>query len=204
MKELELTQEDLAQPLGVTRAAVTHYLRGKRAPTPEQMTTLAHELRCSIDWLMTGEGTVTRYIRVLSYENAIDPEKALAQPSSGDPDSVIPIPLWDDPELGLVFALNVEGRGLEPELREDDLVVVATNATPKTGALVVVKRMGEARVRLGLYSELEIEKKKFELTTNIRQPPIPIDSSSGHIVGTVIEQRRSLVRYLNSQWGVKE
>ena len=57
MIDLGLVQEDLCQPLQVkSRSAVGHYLSGRRQLTPTQLLALAHTLRCSLDWLMTGIG----------------------------------------------------------------------------------------------------------------------------------------------------
>lgn len=60
MIDLGLIQEDLRQPLQVkSRSAVGHYLAGRRQVTPAQLVGLAHALRCSLDWLLTGSGPVS-------------------------------------------------------------------------------------------------------------------------------------------------
>lgn len=57
MRQIGLTQEDLAAALGVTtRGAVGHYLSGRRQPSPEQMKVIADQLRMSLDRLMSGKG----------------------------------------------------------------------------------------------------------------------------------------------------
>jgi SOS-response transcriptional repressor LexA len=60
MKELELTQEELAGKMGITRGAVTHYLAGRRVPPLRQFQKLASVLKADPAWLQfgtTGERT---------------------------------------------------------------------------------------------------------------------------------------------------
>lgn len=54
MKELEMTQEQLAKKLGITRGAVTHYLCGRRTPPLQQFQKLAHVLKADPAWLQYG------------------------------------------------------------------------------------------------------------------------------------------------------
>jgi len=54
MKELDMTQETLAQKMGVTRGAVTHYLAGRRVPPLRQFQKLAAILKADPAWLQFG------------------------------------------------------------------------------------------------------------------------------------------------------
>src|SRR5436190_24403025 len=54
MKELGLTQEELANKMGITRGAVTHYLAGRRVPPLNQFQKLAHVLKVDPAWLQYG------------------------------------------------------------------------------------------------------------------------------------------------------
>ena len=54
MKELNLTQEELANKMGITRAAVTHYLAGRRVPPLKQFERLANILKTDVPWLYLG------------------------------------------------------------------------------------------------------------------------------------------------------
>lgn len=54
MKELGMTQETLAQKMGVTRGAVTHYLAGRRVPPLRQFQKLAAILKADPAWLQFG------------------------------------------------------------------------------------------------------------------------------------------------------
>src|SRR5436190_2234736 len=54
MKELGLTQEELANKMGLTRGAVTHYLAGRRVPPLKQFQKLASILKTDPAWLQFG------------------------------------------------------------------------------------------------------------------------------------------------------
>ena len=54
MKELGLTQEELAHKMGLTRGAVTHYLAGRRVPPLRQFQKLASILKTDPAWLQFG------------------------------------------------------------------------------------------------------------------------------------------------------
>lgn len=55
MKELGLTQEELARKLGVTRSAVAHYVQGTRHPPVKQVVKLAAILKTDPSWLQFGK-----------------------------------------------------------------------------------------------------------------------------------------------------
>jgi SOS-response transcriptional repressor LexA len=59
MKELDLTQEELAKKLGVTRSAVAHYVQGTRHPPLRQVIKLAAILKTDPAWLQFGESQET-------------------------------------------------------------------------------------------------------------------------------------------------
>jgi SOS-response transcriptional repressor LexA len=55
MQELGITQEALANKMGITRGAVTHYLAGRRVPPLNQFAKLAAILKVQPAWLQFGE-----------------------------------------------------------------------------------------------------------------------------------------------------
>lgn len=57
MKELDMTQEILANKMGITRGAVTHYLAGRRVPPLKQFQKLAVILKSDPAWLQFGTAT---------------------------------------------------------------------------------------------------------------------------------------------------
>ena len=54
MNELAMTQEVLANKIGITRSAVCHYLAKRREPTFKQFEKLAAALECEPAWLQYG------------------------------------------------------------------------------------------------------------------------------------------------------
>lgn len=74
MQELGLTQEELANKLGVTRSAVAHYVQGTRHPPLKQVIKLAAVLKVSPAWLQFGkeqETTTTSSQRSAKISNRI-------------------------------------------------------------------------------------------------------------------------------------
>ena len=55
MDERDITQQDIADALGVTRGAVGHWLCGRSEPTRSQFVELSDALDVSAGWLLAGE-----------------------------------------------------------------------------------------------------------------------------------------------------
>ncbi len=51
-EKMKLTQEELAECIGITNAAISNYETGKKPPSLETLVRIAEELRVSIDWLL--------------------------------------------------------------------------------------------------------------------------------------------------------
>jgi len=62
MKELNMTQEDLAKKMGLTRGAITHYLAGRRVPPLQQFHKLAVVLKTSPAWLQFGISDISKKV----------------------------------------------------------------------------------------------------------------------------------------------
>jgi len=60
MADLGLNQADLESVLGVSRAGVSHYLTGRRDPSPKQLIDLARRLDVSLDTLLIGSEDTRR------------------------------------------------------------------------------------------------------------------------------------------------
>lgn len=54
-----LTMEDAGRKLGFSGAAVSYWWNGKRVPRPYAAEALAKKLKCSSEWLLTGEEQCT-------------------------------------------------------------------------------------------------------------------------------------------------
>lgn len=54
LKEKNMTQKDFAYKVGITEAALSHYIKGDRIPRSVVMTKMAQEFSVSSDFLMDG------------------------------------------------------------------------------------------------------------------------------------------------------
>ena len=67
MKELKITQAELANHLGVSRAAVNDWCKGKKKPSLEKIITIATFLNTSTDYLLRPE------VEMISFEDDFSP-----------------------------------------------------------------------------------------------------------------------------------
>ena len=63
-RQKKLTQEYLAQQLGVSRQAVSKWETDQTQPDTANLTALAKLLGCTVDWLLTGEEPVSKAVPV--------------------------------------------------------------------------------------------------------------------------------------------
>ena len=98
MKVLNLTQEELAVKMFITRSAITHYLAGRRVPPLRQIMRLASILKVNAAWLQFGS--------TLEAEASMNPPK-----TKDDMPTLYRIPIlsWDHTaELLDIKKLNLE------------------------------------------------------------------------------------------------
>ena len=50
-----ISQKELAERVGVTQAAISHWERGSRQPRVDMAVKIAKELNCTVDELLRGE-----------------------------------------------------------------------------------------------------------------------------------------------------
>ena len=86
MKELKITQAILAEKMGVTRGAVTHYLSGRRVPPLSQFQKLAAILKIDPAWLQYGTGKTADNTQ-LQHQKIITKNELIEKP--------IPIISWE-------------------------------------------------------------------------------------------------------------
>src|SRR5579872_2446502 len=83
MKELDMTQETLANKMGITRGAITHYLSGRRIPPLKQFHKLALILKVDPAWLQYGT------------TNTKESEKKVETKHKSEHPNRIPLLSWD-------------------------------------------------------------------------------------------------------------
>ncbi len=91
-----LTQEDLANKIGISRASLSHYEKNRREPDYATMTKLADFFHVSVDYLLgrTSEPTQVTDMAVRDFSENLE---------------------LSDEQLLEKFALTVDGRKLTPE-----------------------------------------------------------------------------------------
>ena len=85
MKELNMTQEVLANKMGITRGAITHYLAGRRVPPLRQFQKLASVLKADPAWLQFG----------MTSEHITSPKKHSEKQDKSPTQHPIPILTWE-------------------------------------------------------------------------------------------------------------
>lgn len=55
MQKANLTQDDVAELLGLTQGAIAHWLKGRREPRVSEFIAFAAAINCSPDWLLSGD-----------------------------------------------------------------------------------------------------------------------------------------------------
>ena len=63
MRDAEMTQQDLANWLGISQPAVSQYLAG-RIPPPDVLFQLSKLGKCSMEWLLTGDANAAPLLAV--------------------------------------------------------------------------------------------------------------------------------------------
>lgn len=155
----DITQEQLASMLGVSRSAVGMYETGGRQPDFEMMETIADIFNVDMDYLM-GRSKVER-------------KHPLTPPGEDVPPGFQPMPAMDTvPLVGRIacgtpitaeqnvermvcvpsswratFTLTCEGDSMEPRIHSGDLVAIRRQPTVENGEIAAVLIEGEATLK---------------------------------------------------------
>jgi SOS-response transcriptional repressor LexA len=160
MKELNLTQEELAAKLGITRGAVTHYLAGRRVPPLKKFNELARMLKVDAAWLQFGTvpdvqksgkniapTIIHRSIPILSWEHAAK-HPDVRNLKQDDINEYVPHIFTDQLHW---YALRVNGDAMvassgNKSFHEGSIIIVDPDKTPAHGDFViaVLPKMKEA------------------------------------------------------------
>lgn len=161
MKELGLTQEELAKKLGVTRSAVAHYVQGTRQPPLKQIVKLATVLKVDPSWLQFGK------------TQEITPAKSSTRKAANR----IPILEWNEITTysddgshkntleyfsynhEACYAIQIKGDSMVSPIIQSisfnpgSYVVIAAGKTPEYGAYIIVTGSNKKEALLRQYIE---------------------------------------------------
>lgn len=194
MRELKITQERLAEQLGVTQGAIGHWLSGRREPSIEVINKILRELglpSLSVQGPSTGNtepAPVNRgNIPLISWVQAGAFHEATEAYAPGMAEAYLPCPTQHGP---WTFALKVRGQSMfnphsPKSFHEGEMIYVDPDREAENGSFVVVKLVDEQEAT---FKQLVIEGARRYLKAinpSWPEPFIEIDGEA-HIVGVVI------------------
>lgn len=159
----KLSQQSLAEMLGVSRGAVAQWEAGNNDPTIDKIAALANALHVSVEWLLTGVGVVAGEMSPIRLDG---PPLDLAGKVPVPGISSMPVDL---PEIGVAaggnngdfsmngetidykrrppglaanrraFAIRVIGESMYPRFEEGELVYIDPMRPPRIGDYVLIE-----------------------------------------------------------------
>ena len=206
VKELRLakslSQEQLAEKIGLTKQAISQYERGDRNPSMAVLGALCDFFNVSSDYLLGIDSVTLRFVG----KNEIDKLESkssvripvLGRVAAGVPiDAIEDVLDWEEiPEAmaatGEFFGLKIKGDSMQPRIAEGDVVIVRSQPDAESGDVVIVQVNGDtATCKRLMKHETGISLISF----NPVYPPIvytneEIKSLPVTIVGKVVENRQ--------------
>lgn len=206
VKELRLakslSQEQLAEKIGLTKQAISQYERGERSPSMEVLEALCDFFNVSSDFLLGFDSVTLRFVG----KNEIDKLESkssvripvLGRVAAGVPiDAIEDVLDWEEiPEAmaatGEFFGLKIKGDSMQPRIAEGDVVIVRSQPDAESGDVVIVQVNGDhATCKRIIKHNTGISLVSF----NPVYPPIvytneEIKSLPVTIVGKVVENRQ--------------
>ena len=187
-----LSQEQLAEKIGLTKQAISQYERGERNPSMTVLDALCDFFNVSSDYLL-GKDSVT-----LRFVGSCVRIPVLGRVAAGVPiDAIEDVLDWEEiPEAmaatGEFFGLRIKGDSMQPRIAEGDVVIVRSQPDAESGDVVIVQENGDrATCKRLMKHETGISLISF----NPVYPPIvytneEIKSLPVTIVGKVVENRQ--------------
>lgn len=142
-KENGMSQQSLADLLGLGQSTVAMWEKGKNSPEYESLINIANIFNVSIDYL-AGQKTsrLSHRIPVLGYVRAGIPTEAVEEVLDYE-DVTLP-----ESEAGSYFALRIKGDSMAPRMMEGDTVIVRKQSDCASGDIcVALVGSGDATVK---------------------------------------------------------
>ena len=145
-KEMDVTQSELGNILGVSPSTIGMYEQGRREPDRETLLKLANFFHVSTDYLLGHEDEKTTptkdYIKRIPVLGAI---------RAGIPiDAIEEVEDWEEIDTrqhpfrsGTFFALRVTGDSMEPTIHDGDIVIVRQQPRVENGEIGIVTLNGD-------------------------------------------------------------
>lgn len=201
-KNKSLSQEQLADKLGITKQAVSQMERGTRKPSMTMLEALCDFFNVSTDYLLGKEDVTIRMVDNKGI-NRLDSPQSIRVPvfdrvAAGIPlDAIENIIDWEELSSRTVrgyevFGLRVKGDSMQPRIAEGDVVIVRKQPDAESGDIVIVRINGD----FATCKRLVKYKGGISLISfNPAYPPMnysndEIKSVPVEIIGKVIENRQ--------------
>lgn len=197
-KELKIRQAALGKMVGVSNVAISQWERSETEPNGENLLALANALKCSPDYLMKGEGSLSN----IAYHSRHDPRgsfpliswvRAGCWMEAVEQYHKRAIDNWYDTTVDCSedsFWLYVKGDSMTApaglSIPEGMIILVDPEVEPRNGKLVVAKLEGENEAT---FKKLVIDAgRKFLKPLNPQYPMIEINGNC-KIIGVVVDAK---------------
>lgn len=207
MREMDIGQEKLAEHLGLTKGAISHWLNARREPSLEDIAKIMRYLGLK-EFLVNQDGTIAPsgsqvnvsgykpYKRGESYP-VLSKIQAGAWAEACEPYTLKDIDLWlesDAHTQGDSFWLEVDGDSMTSphglSIPEGTFVLFDTGREAVNGSLVVAKLIDDNEAT---FKKLVIDgSQKYLRGLNPQWPMVPINGNC-KIIGVAIETKLRLV-----------
>lgn len=208
MKDMDINQEKLAEHLGITKGAVSHWLNARREPGIEDIAKIMRFLGMK-EFVVNHDGTIAANPGSLNNVTFHEPYKAgkrfpvLSKVQAGawaeacEPYTLKEIDLWlesDAHAQGDAFWLEVEGDSMTApmglSIPEGTFVLFDTGREPANGNLVIAKLIDDNEAT---FKKLVIDgSQKYLKGLNPQWPMTPINGNC-KIIGVAIETKLRLL-----------
>ncbi|GIU52174.1 hypothetical protein TUM4438_44180 [Shewanella sairae] len=150
-KSLGFTQLDIAEHVGISKAAVSRWELGYSCPSGEVLHLLAEKLQCTVNYLLSGEDDICNNVTFLRfyYETATT---GIAGVRWEENIKNVPLPKAVVEAQGQeekLYCVKVQGVSMNPVLRDGSVVAFNTQKKSiKDGFMYVIKQDNFLRVKL--------------------------------------------------------
>lgn len=214
-KENKVTQQQLADAIGVSKTSVIYWEKDENMPKHESLMALAKALKTTPDWLLSGKPNQTPSIDSNPasdlYTNVRPSKRKLRKIPVLD---FVQAGLWRDvaydgmnpkdetfttyegTEPRAIFSLEIDGMSMAPDFMPGDEIVVDAAMEPKPGALVIAQEMqhGVAMTTFKKYRVVGINEHGVDIIELVPlNPDFPTYNSTQvdiSIIGVVVQHHK--------------
>ncbi|MCG5526873.1 helix-turn-helix domain-containing protein [Halorhodospira sp. 9621] len=188
MRELNLTTDDLAAALGVTRSAVGHALRGRTRINTDQLLTLSTTLECSPTWLLIGDQHGAELDPGITPLYQWEVARQLGKGMKPDNDSVVDWLPSPDPHRTYIAFSVPHLISVADHFAEGDRIYIDVDLEPEHMRFVLALIDGEPMIR----RYLKEGGQAFLAPTNPNWPAQPTPAEQAEIIGVITQRIQKL------------